>query len=246
MNRSRLLHAAANLGVAATFLATLLPCAPQLVAILPWGSRLLAAMPAGACPANSVAAWIWITCALVMAVLSMVRPAPSEARTDYQALVATSGMLILPLLMRPLARSAALTPTGVAFEAVGVIFQVSGLLLIQVARLYLGRHFGLLPANRGLVTSGPFRLIRHPLYAAWLMTTSGTSIAFPTIRNFALVALTIPFMVWRIALEEELLDRDPLYLAYRRRVRWRAFDNAAWPTLIFTYGPPSGLVHFVF
>jgi protein-S-isoprenylcysteine O-methyltransferase Ste14 len=109
----------------------------------------------------------------------------------------------------------------VAFEAVGLTFQIFGLLLMQVALLYLGRHFGLLPANRGLVTRGPFRLIRHPVYAAWLMTASGTSMAVPTIRNFALMALTIPFMIWRIALEEELLDHDPHYLAYRQRVRWR-------------------------
>jgi protein-S-isoprenylcysteine O-methyltransferase Ste14 len=108
-----------------------------------------------------------------------------------------------------------------AFEAVGLILQISGLLLMQVALLYLGRHFGLLPANRGLVMRGPFRLIRHPVYAAWLVTVSGTSMTVPTIRNFALVALTIPFMIWRIALEEKLLDHDPQYLAYRQRVRWR-------------------------
>ena len=159
-----------------------------------------------------------------MAVLSLVRSAPREARTDYQALIATSAMLIFPLLMRPLTRSAALTPltpTGMVFEAVGLAFQISGLLLMQVALLYLGRHFGLLPANRGLVIRGPFRLVRHPVYAAWLVTVFGTSMAVPTIRNFALVALTIPFMIWRIALEEELLDHDPQYLAYRQRVRWR-------------------------
>jgi protein-S-isoprenylcysteine O-methyltransferase Ste14 len=222
LSRSWLLHAAANVGVAATFLASLLPWAPQAVAILPWGSHLLAAT-ANARPAN-LSAWIWIICALVMAVLSLVRSAPREARTDYQALIATSAMLIFPLLMRPLSRSAALTPlspTGMAFEAVGLAFQISGLLLMQVALLYLGRHFGLLPANRGLVLRGPFRLVRHPVYAAWLVTVFGTSMAVPTIRNFALVALTIPFMIWRIALEEELLDHDPQYLAYRQRVRWR-------------------------
>jgi protein-S-isoprenylcysteine O-methyltransferase Ste14 len=222
LSRSRLLHAAANLGVAATFLASLFPWAPQAVAILPWGSHLLAAT-ANARPAN-LSAWIWIICALVMAVLSLVRSAPREARTDYQALIATSAMLIFPLLMRPLTRSAALTPltpTGMVFEAVGLAFQISGLLLMQVALLYLGRHFGLLPANRGLVIRGPFRLVRHPVYAAWLVTVFGTSMAVPTIRNLALVALTIPFMIWRIALEEELLDHDPQYLAYRQRVRWR-------------------------
>jgi len=222
LSRSRLLHAAANLGVAATFLATLLPWAPQVVAILPWGSRLIAAT-ADARPA-SPSAWIWIICALVMTVLSLVRTVPSEARTDYQALIATSAMLIFPLLMRPLTRSAAqapLTASGMAFAAVGLSLQIFGLFLMVVALLYLGRHFGLLPANRGLVTRGPFRLIRHPVYAAWLMTVCGTSIGVPTLRNFALVAVTMPFMVWRIALEEELLDHDPQYLPYRLRVRWR-------------------------
>lgn len=221
LNRARLLHAAANLGVAATFLVGLLPWAPQVVTTLPYGSRLLAVMPADPRPANPVAAWIWVACALVMAGFSLVRATPSEARTDYQALTATSGMLILPLLMRPLPRSPVLTLTRMAFEAVGVIFQACGLLLMQVARLYLGRRFGILPANRGLVIRGPFRMIRHPLYAAWLMTAAGTSMAVPSIRNFALVTLTIPFMMWRIALEEKLLDHDPGYLVYRQRVRSR-------------------------
>jgi protein-S-isoprenylcysteine O-methyltransferase Ste14 len=219
--RGRLLHAAANLGVAAIFLTALLPWAPQLLATLPGGSLLQTAMPAHAAPTNPIAAWIWITCALVMAVLSLTRTTPREARTDYQALVATLGMFIPPLLMRPMVHFVVLTPIGMAFETIGVIFQLLGLILMQVARLYLGRRFGLLPANRGLVIRGPFRLIRHPIYAAWILTAGGTSMAVPTIRNFALAVLTIPFMVWRIALEEELLDHDPQYLAYRQRVRWR-------------------------
>jgi protein-S-isoprenylcysteine O-methyltransferase Ste14 len=219
--RHGLLHAAANIGVAAIFLSALLPWVPQVMATLPWSSRLQAAMPAEARPTNPIAASIWIICALVMAVLSLTRTTPREARTDYQSVVATSGMLILPLLMRPMVRPAVPTPIGMALEAIGIILQLLGLLLMQVARLYMGRHFGLLPANRGLVVRGPFGLIRHPLYAAWILTAAGTSMAVPTIRNFVLTALSIPFMVWRIALEEELLDHDPQYLAYRRQVRWR-------------------------
>ncbi|MGZ6185503.1 MAG: methyltransferase family protein [Candidatus Binataceae bacterium] len=207
MSRSRLLHVAANLGVATTFVATLVPWEPQLLSTTPNAWR------------TNLSAWIWIIGALTMAVLSLTRSAPREARTDYQALIAVSAMMVLPLFMRPATRFAATNwPT---LEAAGAIFQVVGLSLMLVAWLYLGPHFGLLPANRGLVASGPFRLIRHPVYAAWLLTAFGNSMAAPGVRNFALVALTIPFMVWRIALEEELLDRDPQYLAYRQRVRWR-------------------------
>jgi protein-S-isoprenylcysteine O-methyltransferase Ste14 len=199
LSRSRLLHAAANVGVALTFLAPLL---------LSWR-------------AASLSAWISIIY-VVMALLSLVRAAPREARTDYQAWIALSGMVILPLLIQPLPRSAALTrPTPAGMATVAVVFQSSGLVLMQVADLCLGRHFGLLPANRGLVTRGPFRLIRHPVYAAWLVYAFGTLMVVPTINNLALLALTIPFMVWRINLEEELLDHDPQYRAYRQRVRWR-------------------------
>ena len=125
--------------------------------------------------------------------------------TDYQALIAVSAMMVLPLFMRPATLFAATNwPT---LEAAGAILQVVGLSLMLVAWLYLGPEFGLLPANRGLVARGPFRLIRHPVYAAWLLTAFGNSMAAPSVRNFALVAVTIPFMVWRIALEEELLGR---------------------------------------
>lgn len=207
LKRSRLLHVAANLGVAMTFVAALAPWVPQLWSATPsaWPAKL--------------SAWIWIIGALMMAVLSLTRAAPREARSDYQALIAASAMIVLPLFMRPFTRFTATNwPT---LEAAGTIFQVVGLSLMLVGWLYLGRHFGLLPANRGLVVRGPFRIIRHPVYASWLLTAFGTSMAAPSVRNFALVALTIPFMVWRIALEEELLDHDPQYLAYRQRVRWR-------------------------
>jgi protein-S-isoprenylcysteine O-methyltransferase Ste14 len=184
--------------------------------LAPWVPQLLSRP--NAWRAN-LSAWIWIIGALTMAVLSLTRAAPREARTDYQALIAASVMMVLPLFIRPATRFAVTNwPT---LGAAGAIFQVAGLSLMLVGWLYLGRHFGILPANRGLVVRGPFRLIRHPVYAAWLLTALGTSMAAPSVRNFALVALTIPFMVWRIALEEELLDRDPQYRAYRQRVRWR-------------------------
>ena len=219
--KARLLHLAANVGVASIFVVGILPWWPSLLARIPWGANLFAAMPQNSRPANSLTAWLWTACALVMAALSLFRTTPREARTDYQAIIALGGMLFLPMLMRPAKGS--LTPTAAAMISVdiGLLLQVFGLVFVQISRLYLGRRFGLLPANRGLVTSGPFRAVRHPIYAAWLMSIVGTSMASPSLRNFVLVFLTIPFLVWRIALEEQLLMHDPGYVAYQRRVRWR-------------------------
>ena len=159
-----MLHAAANIGVALTFLATLL---------LSWRSA-------------SLPAWISIVY-VVMALLSLVRAAPREARTDYQAWIALSGMVILPLLIQPLPRSAALTlPTPAGMAAVALVFQSSGLVLMQVADLCLGRHFGLLPANRGLVLSQIMRqsATRQSLNCCTQTPPLEAHSAAPTLKNF--------------------------------------------------------------
>ena len=219
--RVRLLHLAANIGVASIFVVGILPWWPSLLARVPWSASLFAAMPEDSRPVNSLTAWLWTACALAMAGLSLFRTTPREARTDYQAIIALCGMLFLPMLMRPAKGSLASTAVAVISVDVGVLLQVFGLVFVQISRLFLGRRFGLLPANRGLVTGGPFRAVRHPIYAAWLMSIVGTSMASPSVRNFVLVLLTIPFLVWRIRLEEELLMHDPGYSAYRQQVRWR-------------------------
>ena len=45
-----------------------------------------------------------------------------------------------------------------------------GLCLVIAGKLALGRSFGLVPANRGVVASGPYLLVRHPIYSGYLIT----------------------------------------------------------------------------
>ncbi|MBV9182983.1 MAG: isoprenylcysteine carboxylmethyltransferase family protein, partial [Acidobacteria bacterium] len=97
----------------------------------------------------------------------------------------------------------------------------AGLVMSQWSRLYLGRRFGLLPANRGIVTGGPFRIVRHPIYAGWLVLTVGFLMAYPSLLNLAMVVIALLFMIWRIALEEELLRADPAYRAYCATTHYR-------------------------
>ncbi len=93
--------------------------------------------------------------------------------------------------------------------------------LSQVARVYMGRSFGILPGNRGIVSKGPFRIVRHPIYLGWVLLTLGYLLAYPSWINFAIVLATFPFMMWRIVLEEELLSEDPEYRDYLARVHFR-------------------------
>ena len=164
---------------------------------------------------------VWLSGAAIMGMLSFVRTPPRSTMVNLSTIGATAGMLFLPCFMRPVgASSGGLALAGVALELFGIA-------LTQIARVYMGRSFGVLPANRGVVSKGPFSLIRHPIYFGWLVLSIGYAMSYPTARNILLILVTLPFMVWRIEQEESLLNEDPEYRTYERRVRFRL-----WPGVI--------------
>ena len=162
-----------------------------------------------------VANYIWLGGAALMGVLSLIRIPPRETMFNVRSVLATTAMMVAPAMMRPAAPSSGLLADG------GIIIELIGVAFSQIARLYLGRRFGLLPANRGIVASGPFRLVRHPIYSGWFVLTIGFMMAYPSPFNVTMLLITLPFMMWRIALEEELLLHDPDYQAYAAKTRYR-------------------------
>ncbi|MGC1189401.1 MAG: isoprenylcysteine carboxylmethyltransferase family protein, partial [Candidatus Binatus sp.] len=138
-------------------------------------SFMLAMLPAGReinFTLAGVANAVWLTGAAIMAVMSFARFAPRSVSVNLRTLAASGGMLILPCLMRPIAPS-----TG-ALATAGLLFELLGIVITQVARVYMGRSFGILPANRGIVSKGPFRWIRHPIYFGWLILSIGYAMSF--------------------------------------------------------------------
>jgi protein-S-isoprenylcysteine O-methyltransferase Ste14 len=63
--------------------------------------------------------------------------------------------------------------------------------------------------------------VRHPIYLGWFILTAGYVMTYPNVLNALAVIGTLPFMMWRIILEEELLCEDPSYRAYAEQVRYR-------------------------
>ncbi len=103
----------------------------------------------------------------------------------------------------------------------GVALVFAGLGLSIWATLSLGRSFGLAAANRGVVQSGPYRGLRHPIYAGYLLSDLGFLLMNPTARNLGLYALALALSLARISAEEHLLAADPAYTAFAARVRYR-------------------------
>lgn len=84
----------------------------------------------------------------------------------------------------------------------------------------LGRSFAVLPAQRPIVSRGPYRLLRHPAYACELTMLIAALSAGGAIA-WAVGALAALFQVVRVLVEERLLAEDPAYRDYTRVVRYR-------------------------
>jgi protein-S-isoprenylcysteine O-methyltransferase Ste14 len=103
--------------------------------------------------------------------------------------------------------------------AIGLM--TAGLLLDISAKIVLRRSFGLLPANRGVQTEGPYQLVRHPIYLGYLITEGAFLLVNVSAHNLLVFAMGWMAMVLRIMAEERFLSQDPEYRAYRGRVRFR-------------------------
>jgi protein-S-isoprenylcysteine O-methyltransferase Ste14 len=103
----------------------------------------------------------------------------------------------------------------------GTVLMFAGLSLAVWAKAILRRSFGIAAANRGAVSSGPYRLIRHPMYAGYFLVFAGFLLNNPSIWNLAIYLLAVVCLIVRIFAEEIVLTNDPTYAAYRQRVRYR-------------------------
>jgi len=95
-----------------------------------------------------------------------------------------------------------------------------GLGLVVIGKMALGRSFGLVPANRGIVVRGPYTVVRHPIYTGYLITHIGFFMADPTGWNAAVILIADSALILRALMEERVLSADAEYQSYCRRVGW--------------------------
>jgi protein-S-isoprenylcysteine O-methyltransferase Ste14 len=106
-------------------------------------------------------------------------------------------------------------------EKAGAAIQIIGLSWTVYAKFSIGRSFGLLPANRGIVVVGAYRWMRHPIYAGYLVTHTGFLAANFGLHNLVVFSVLYVVQGLRVMREEALLWRMPEYRAYVQQVRYR-------------------------
>lgn len=151
----------------------------------------------------------------LVVVLTAFRRAPVAVDRSLRARVLTAASLLGPLLLRP-ADAAALLP-----EVGTVAISAAGLLVVIGGKVSLGRSFGLMPANRGIVSTGLYRIIRHPIYLGYLVTHVAFLVANPSAWNIAVLVTGDIALMARAVREELTLARAAEYREYQARVRWR-------------------------
>jgi protein-S-isoprenylcysteine O-methyltransferase Ste14 len=103
---------------------------------------------------------------------------------------------------------------------VGFWVQVVGLLLWAWSFSKLARSYGIVPADRGLVTGGAYAIVRHPVYSAYVVGGIGYLMQSLSVRNAVVEMIALSWQLVRIRAEERHLE-SPAYAAYRARVPWR-------------------------
>lgn len=113
-------------------------------------------------------------------------------------------IVVASVVIRRLHGSDSLAIHSPVLEAVGTIVFVSGLAFAVWARIHLGRNWGMPMTERAepeLVTSGPYRYIRHPIYTGILLGVLGTAIVINLYYLIALAVLT-GYFVFSATVEE--------------------------------------------
>jgi protein-S-isoprenylcysteine O-methyltransferase Ste14 len=92
-----------------------------------------------------------------------------------------------------------------AREALGAVLILAGMTVAVWTLGWLGRSFSVMPEARRLVTGGPYRWVRHPLYLGEAVQSLGVLALFPSLVVLFLVAAQLALQAWRIRFEERAL-----------------------------------------
>lgn len=144
----------------------------------------------------------------LLAVMFLIRSPAQRLGAPWETLLALVGTFLPAVVPRP-------APGG---RWLGEGIQIISLAGMVAALISLGRSFAIAPADRGLRTTGLYRCVRHPLYAAEISFYIGYLVLNPSWRNLIAVIASTVIQIVRITREERVLAG---YASYALQVRWR-------------------------
>jgi protein-S-isoprenylcysteine O-methyltransferase Ste14 len=134
--------------------------------------------------------------------------------------ISVGGLTLLPvLLLIRVFRAGSLAVHSLILGGIGAVLFASGIALAIWARVHLGRNWGMPMTEKAepeLVTSGPYRLVRHPIYSGLALALLGTALA-TDLTGLIMVGILGGFFYYSATVEEKNLTATfpTAYPAYR-------------------------------
>ncbi len=140
---------------------------------------------------------------------------------SFGLLFAIIAAFLLPYL--PIFHFVNFAPVNPVLSSVGLILNVAGMAFLVWARQRLGRNWSQTVSAKEepeLVTSGPYRYIRHPMYTGGFIACLGSAIVAGGAFVFLLLFLGAIFL-WRVGAEDKLMEQQfpNEYPDYKKRTK---------------------------
>jgi protein-S-isoprenylcysteine O-methyltransferase Ste14 len=167
------------------------------------------------------AGWALLIVYLIVAGRNAKRDEEVDLGQSFGLLYALIAAFALPYV--PIFGFVNWAPVGTWLSIVGLVIFAAGIVCFVAARQELGRNWSQTVSAKHeheLVTSGPYRYVRHPMYGAGLVACVGAAIVVGGPFVFMILTL-LPIFLWRVGAEDKLMTAQfptqyPEYMQHTR------------------------------
>jgi protein-S-isoprenylcysteine O-methyltransferase Ste14 len=169
-------------------------------------------------PTFGVTDWIYVLQHLMVLAIALARPRPQVRDYSMPTSIAVAVSYAYPYAQVIYLRW---SPGEEAWPAGGLALVTLAAGLSFLSLLTIRRRFGVRPALRGLVTSGPYRFVRHPMYLSYVIGDIGYNLEEWNFVTLLLVLIGWASLLYRIHAEERVISQDAAWVGYVAHVRYR-------------------------
>jgi len=169
-------------------------------------------------PAFTIADWIYVLQHLLVLGIALTRRSPVVQDLSLSSIASVVVAYAYPYAQVMYLRW---VPGDPAWPTGGLVLVTLAACLSLASLFSLGKRFGVFPALRGLATRGPYRLVRHPMYLAYVLADIGYNLQEWNFGTALLVITGWASLLYRIHAEERILSQDAGWSAYIGVVRRR-------------------------
>jgi protein-S-isoprenylcysteine O-methyltransferase Ste14 len=169
-------------------------------------------------PTFTITDWIYVLQHFIVLGITVTRPQPKVWDYSIASSVAVGIAYVYPYAQVIYLRWSV---GHVGWPAAGLVLVTLAAGLSLVSLLAMGRFFGIRPALRGLVTSGPYKIVRHPMYLSYVLGDIGYNLQEWNSVTLLLVSMGWASLVYRIRAEERVISQHAEWPAYVALVRYR-------------------------